>query len=70
MVLSTICTLSMSLKNIPGSFLSMLMDGKKRKRFHFVKLHHFSPRGTILSEMPVNVQRDVLQRDADVYRME
>ena len=48
----------------------MLMDGKKRKRYLFAKLLHFSHQGIILSEMPVIAQKDVLQRDVNVYRME
>ena len=67
MALSTICTLSMNLKNIQGIFCFMLMDGKKRKRYLFAKLLHFSHHGIISSEMPVIAQKDVLQRDVNVY---
>lgn len=37
----------------------MLMDGKKRKRYLFMKLLHFSRHRIILSEMPVIAQKDV-----------
>ena len=70
MELSTICILPMSLKSIQGSFLLLLMGGKKKKRYRCVKQHLFSPLGIISSRMPVTAQKGALLKGVNVYKME
>ena len=61
----------MIFKSIQGRRLPFAVDGwKEEKRYRCVKLHLFSSLGIILSEIPVTAQKDVPQRDVNVYKME